>query len=69
MAHIRPTTGQMVFFEDQVGIKATRARAEILDQAFAERRIVRERDTEWRDDLPVREEAIPVVRQAAARSP
>ena len=24
VAHIRPTTGQMVFFEDQVGIKATR---------------------------------------------
>ena len=52
----------MVFFEDQVGIKATRARAEILEQAFAECRIVRERDTEWRDDLPVREESIPVVR-------
>ena len=63
VAHVRPTTGQMVFFEDQVGIKATRARAEILEQAFTERRIVRERDTEWRDDLPVREESIPVVRQ------
>jgi two-component sensor histidine kinase len=66
VAHVRPTTGQMVFFEDQVGIKATRARAEILEQAFTERRIVRERDTEWRDDLPVREESIPVVRQARA---
>jgi two-component system, sensor histidine kinase PdtaS len=66
VAHVRPTTGQMVFFEDQVGIKATRARAEILEQAFTERRIVRERDTEWRDDLPVREESIPVVRQGRA---
>ena len=66
VAHVRPTTGQMVFFEDQVGIKATRARAEILEQAFAERRIVRERDTEWGDDLPVREESIPVVRQGRA---
>ena len=66
VAHVRPTTGQMVFFEDQVGIKATRARAETLEQAFAERRIVRERDTEWRDDLPVREESIPVVRQGRA---
>jgi len=66
VAHIRPTTGQMVFFEDQVGVKATRARAEILEQAFAERRIVRERDTEWRDDLPVREESLPVVRRGRA---
>jgi len=66
VAHVRPTTGQMVFFEDQVGIKATRARAEILEQAFAECRILRERDTEWRDDLPVREESIPVVRQGRA---
>jgi two-component sensor histidine kinase len=66
VAHVRPTTGQMVFFEDQVGIKATRARADILEQAFTERRIVRERDTEWRDDLPVREESIPVVRQGRA---
>ena len=57
----------MVFFEDQVGIKATRARGRrLLDQAFAERRIVRERDTEWRDDIPVREESIPVVRGGRA---
>ncbi len=63
VAHIRPTTGQMVFFEDQVGVSATRARAEVLEQAFASARIVRERDTEWRDDLPVREESIPVVRR------
>jgi len=63
VAHIRPTTGQMVFFEDQVGVRGTRARAETLEQAFAERRIVHERDTEWRDDLPLREESIPVVRK------
>ncbi|MEP6629391.1 MAG: histidine kinase N-terminal domain-containing protein, partial [Lapillicoccus sp.] len=66
VAHIRPTTGQMVFFEDQVGVKATRARAEILEQAYAERRIVRDRDTEWGDDLPVREESLPVVRRGRA---
>ncbi|WP_295697705.1 PAS domain-containing sensor histidine kinase [Lapillicoccus sp.] len=66
IAHIRPTTGQMVFFEDQVGARASKARAETLEQAFSERRIVRERDTEWRDDLPVREESIPVVRQGRA---
>ena len=66
VAHIRPTTGQTVFFEDQVGITATKARAESLEQAYAERRIVRERDTDWRDDIPVREESIPVVRQGRA---
>jgi len=66
IAHIRPTTGQMVFFEDQVGARASKTRAETLEQAFSERRIVRERDTEWRDDLPVREESIPVVRQGRA---
>ncbi len=62
VAHIRPTTGQLVFFEDQVGVRASRGRADTLEQAYSERRIVRERDTEWRDDLPVREESIPVVR-------
>ncbi len=63
VAHVRPTTGQMVFFEDQVGAAASRSRAGTLDQACVERRIVRERDTEWHDDLPVREDFIPVVRQ------
>ena len=66
VAHVRPTTGQMVFSEDQVGLTATRARAEVLEQALTERRIVRERDTEWRVDLPVREESIPVVRLGRA---
>src|SRR4029453_13920707 len=66
VGHIRPTTGQMVFFEDEGGVTAPKARAEALEQAYAERRIVRERDTEWRDDLPVREESIPVVRQGHA---
>ena len=67
VAHVRPTTGQLVFVEDQVGIRPTRARAELLEQAFAEHRIVRERDTEWRRrPPPVREEYIPVVRQGHA---
>ena len=66
VAHVRPTTGQLVFFEDQVGVRATRGRAATLEQALSEQRIVRERDTEWHDDLPVREEAIPVVRRGRA---
>jgi len=63
VAHVRPTTGQLVFFEDQVGRVATRSRAGLLERAYLEHRIVRETDSEWRDDLPVREESIPVVRQ------
>jgi hypothetical protein len=38
----------------------------LLDQAFGELRIVRGRDPEWRDDTPIREEAIPVVSEGRA---
>jgi two-component sensor histidine kinase/PAS domain-containing protein len=62
VAHVRPTTGQMVYFRDQVGRGATRSRSELLERAFVEQRIVRERDTEWGEDAPIREETIPVVR-------
>jgi two-component sensor histidine kinase len=60
-AHVRPTTGPMVFFDDVVGRLVDRGRRPLLDQAFNELRIVRGRDPEWRDDTPIREEAIPVV--------
>lgn len=66
VAHVRPTTGQMVFYEDQVATFATRSRAVALETAYVEQRILRERDTEWRDDLRVREEQIPVVREGRA---
>jgi two-component sensor histidine kinase/PAS domain-containing protein len=62
VAHVRPTTGQTVYFRDQVGRRATRSRARLLEAAHANRRIVRERDSEWGEDTPVREETIPVVR-------
>jgi two-component system, sensor histidine kinase PdtaS len=65
-AHIRPTTGPMVFFDDVVGRRLDRGRRPLLDQAFSELRIVRERDPEWRDDMPIREEAIPVVSEGRA---
>ena len=49
------------------GIRAERGRRAQIDTAYDERRIVRERDPEWTDDdIPVREEAIPVVRRRAA---
>ncbi|GAA2739238.1 PAS domain-containing sensor histidine kinase [Pedococcus aerophilus] len=66
VAHVRPTTGQMVFFEDVVGRRTHRGRQSLLDQAYADRRIVRERDPIFRDDMPVREEAIPVVKNGRA---
>ncbi|WP_270886524.1 sensor histidine kinase [Pedococcus sp. 5OH_020] len=66
VAHVRPTTGQMVFFEDVVGRRTHRGRQSLLDQAYGDGRIVRERDPIFRDDMPVREEAIPVVRAGRA---
>jgi len=65
-AHIRPTTGPMVFFDDVVGRRLDPGRRPLLDQAFSELRIVRGRDPEWRDDMPIREEAIPVVSEGRA---
>ena len=66
VAHVRPTTGQMAYFRDQVGREATRSRAELLETAFADQRIVRDRDPEWADDTPIREETIPVVKRGTS---
>ena len=66
VAHIRPTTGPMVFYDDVVGRRLDPGRRPLLDQAFSELRIVRGRDPEWRDDMAIREEAIPVVSDGRA---
>ncbi len=63
VAHVRPTTGTTVFFDDVVGATVARGRRVQLDRAWDEGRICRERDPEWRDDVPVREETIPVVHE------
>jgi two-component system, sensor histidine kinase PdtaS len=65
-AHVRPTTGPMVFFDDIVGQRLDSGRRPLMDQSFQDQRIVRERDPEWRDDMPIREEVIPVVREGRA---
>ncbi|MDQ1484290.1 MAG: two-component system, sensor histidine kinase PdtaS, partial [Actinomycetota bacterium] len=65
-AHVRPTTGPMVFFEDAVGRRVDRGRRPLLDQAFSELRIVRGNVPELHDDMPIREEAIPVVSKGRA---
>ncbi len=63
VAHCRPSTGATVHYDDVVGLRAPRGRRLQVDRAWELRRICRERDPEWYDDIPVREEAIPVVRK------
>ena len=62
VAHVRPSTGATVYYDDVVGTRLPRGRRLHLDRAHDLVRICRERDPEWRDDVPVREETIPVVR-------
>ncbi len=62
VAHCRPSTGPTVYYDDLVGTRAPRGRRDQVDRAWELRRVCRERDPEWHDDVPVREEAIPVVR-------
>ncbi len=65
VAHVRPTTGQMVFFEDQVGRHADPGRAARLDEAMRRRRIVRTQHSHAEGQRSVREEVVPVVRAGA----
>jgi two-component system, sensor histidine kinase PdtaS len=60
--HVRPNTGPLVFFEDIVGSAAGPGRRALLDQCSNSQRIIRDAGPEWRHDMPVREEAIPVMR-------
>jgi two-component sensor histidine kinase len=61
-AQVRPTTGPTAFVDDLVGAFVPRGRRPMLDASADERRIAREGDPEWRDDVPVRVETIPVLR-------
>jgi two-component system, sensor histidine kinase PdtaS len=60
-AQMRPTTGPTAYVDDVVGTFVPIGRRPMMDRAFAEARLVREGDPEWRDDVPVRVETIPVV--------
>jgi two-component sensor histidine kinase len=66
VAHVRPSTGATVYYDDVVGARLPRGQRLQLDRAYDIRRICRERDPEWRDDVPVREETIPVLRAGRA---
>ncbi len=61
-AQMRPTTGPTAYVDDVVGTFVPRGRRPMLDAAYAEGRLVREGDPEWRDHVPVRVETIPVRR-------
>jgi two-component system, sensor histidine kinase PdtaS len=63
VAHCRPSTGATVYYEDMVAARSPRGRRVQVDRAWELRRITRDRDPEWHDDVPVREEAIPFVRR------
>jgi two-component sensor histidine kinase len=64
VAHVRPTTGQLVFVEDQVGRVADPGRtATLLSEAAADRRNVRVRQAAAGPEETIREEFIPVIRE------
>ena len=63
-AQMRPTTGPTAYVDDLVGGFVPVGRRPLLDSAYQRRRVAREGDPEWRDDIPVRVEAIPVRRGA-----
>ncbi|MEV1008134.1 PAS domain-containing sensor histidine kinase [Streptomyces sp. NPDC049881] len=63
VAQMRPNTGPTSYQDDMVGHLVPRGRRPLLDVAHDEGRIVREGDPEWREEVPVRVESIPVRRE------
>lgn len=61
VAQMRPTTGPTAYVDDIVGTFVPPGRRPLLDAAFATGKVARDGDPEWRDEVPVRVEAIPVV--------
>ncbi len=59
---MRPTTGPTALVDDVLGTFIPTGRRRMLDESFVTGRLVREGDPEWRDDVPVRVEVIPVRR-------
>jgi two-component sensor histidine kinase len=61
-AQMRPTTGPTALVDDVVGSHVGSGERPLLEAAYRQGRIAREGDPEWRDDIPIRVEAIPVRR-------
>ena len=61
-SQMRPTTGPTAYVDDIVGTFVASGRRPMLDEAYTRGRLVREGDPEWRDEVPVRVETIPVRR-------
>ena len=66
VGHCRPSTGPTVYYDDLVGTLVDAGRRPQLDRAFEQLRICRDRDPDWLDDVPVREETVPVQRAGRA---
>jgi two-component system, sensor histidine kinase PdtaS len=62
VAQMRPNTGPTSYQDDMVGHHVPRGHRPLLDVALDEGRIAREGDPEWREEVPVRIESIPVRR-------
>jgi two-component sensor histidine kinase len=60
VAQCRPTTGPTAHVADRVGEFRRGSRASALRTAVTERRILRESDPDWSEEVPIRHEAIPV---------
>ncbi len=61
-AQMRPTTGPTALEDDVVGTFMPVGKRRLLDRAWELGHLMREGDPEWRDDVPVRVESIPVRR-------
>ncbi|MFL6241238.1 MAG: sensor histidine kinase [Actinomycetes bacterium] len=60
VAQVRPSTGPTSLPDDVVGTEVERGERPLLDAAYDENRICREGDPVWHEDVPVREETIPI---------
>ena len=63
VAHVRPNTGPMVFYDDVVGSSSSRARAAMLDEAARTQHVVAQPTATVREDMTIREDAVPVCRR------
>lgn len=60
VAHVRPNTGPMVFYDDVVGSMSSRTRRSLLDEAYRGHTVLAGPDP-GAEDGAIREEAFPVV--------